>query len=402
MIGARVIKTCIAVTLSILIAQSFDLYTFQFAGVIAVLSVQPSIHRSFRNLIQLIVSAVLGVLLGVLAWSTMSASFIAMGIVTFLLMVFHVKMKWTNTLLAAVVIGINTIGTVGLDLWDAAWNQMALVIIGTGTGIIVNLFRMPVNQDRAESYVEKSDKMIQVLLNYILLDLENQRFTPYPVMKEQIDEISLYIKKGKEVASLAKEDRKYQRIRFVDISKILSSFDVMLEKIREMSMSLENAEIIDGELRFSKKLLKLVMRMQENIVQGKLINLKHLERVLDIKRNQMWVNTEGQEDASKLSDYHKFYGHVIDYMSELTLFAVEHSGQSKSWLIYTSIDRPGLLAEISNLMLKNGLNITDVRMSVNGEFAETEIEVAYRFEVDFKLLVKQITNMDSVIEVEMK
>src|SRR5690606_7659870 len=153
---------------------------------------------------------------------------------------------------------------------------------------------------------------------------------------------------------------------------------------------------------FSKKLLYLLLRMQENIVQGKPMNLKHLERILETKRNQMWVDTEGQEDASKLSGHHKFYGYVIDYLRELTLFAVENSGHSKRSIVYTSIDRPGLLAEISNLMLKNGLNITDVRMSVNGEFAEAEIEVAYRFEVDFKTIVKNIATMDSVIEVELK
>ncbi|MGO0063354.1 aromatic acid exporter family protein [Brevibacillus fluminis] len=42
LIGARVIKTSLAVLLSILIARSVELHTPHFAGMIAVLSVQPS------------------------------------------------------------------------------------------------------------------------------------------------------------------------------------------------------------------------------------------------------------------------------------------------------------------------------------------------------------------------
>ncbi len=48
MVGARVVKTSLAVLLSILIARSLDLNTPQFAGIIAVLAVQPSIYRSIR------------------------------------------------------------------------------------------------------------------------------------------------------------------------------------------------------------------------------------------------------------------------------------------------------------------------------------------------------------------
>ncbi|WP_373229808.1 aromatic acid exporter family protein [Cohnella sp.] len=394
MIGARVIKTSLAVATSVLIAKSLDLYVYQFAGIIAVLSVQPSLYRSLRNGIQQTASALTGAALGAIALFTIGESFLAMGFVAFMLMVFHVYIKWTNSLLVSVVIAINTMGTIGLNFWEAAYSQMALVLIGTGVGTLINLIHKPVHQERAEIILNQAEGMLRVLLHYIVLDLEKNQITPYPFMKEQIDEIRLYLKKGKEISGLIIEDRKFSKTPIKNTSKIFQSFETMAERIHDMSKTLTNIDLVDDELKFSKKSLKIVISMQEKIIQGKRLNLKLLTRVLDQKRNELWRGSDESEG------FYNFYGYIRAYLKELEHFLVENSGQIKKQISYSSIDRPGLIAEISKLLVNYDLNITNVSIRVNGEFATTTIEVSCRYDFEGNKMIKEILNVDDVLTVK--
>lgn len=396
MIGARVIKTCMAVAISILISKSLDLYAYHFAGIIAVLSVQPSLYRSLRNGVQQTASAVIGAVLGAAALFTLGDSFLAMGFIAFLLMALHVYIKWTNSLLVSVVIAINTMGTIGLDFWEAAYNQIALVIIGTGVGTLINLIHKPVHQERAEVILHQAEGMLRALLHYFSLDLEKRRITPYSSMKNQLDEIRNYIKKGKEISGLINEDRKFRKNSLKNTSNIFQSFETMLERIHDMSKALAGVELVDDELAFSKKTLHILISMQEKIIQGKRLNLKLLIRVLDQKRNQLW------KDAVDSQGFYNFYGYIKEYLHELEHFLVENSGQIKKHLSYTSIDRPGLIAQVSQILVKYNLNITNVSIRVNGEFATTTMEIICKCDFEDQKMTQEILKIDHILSVEFR
>jgi len=175
----------------------------------------------------------------------------------------------------------------------------------------------------------------------------------------------------------------------------------MLGRIYDMSKALSDIERIEEEAAFSGRLLELLTRMQENIVQGKRINLKWMKRAVDNRRNRIWEDGAGAQDAfpNKLG-YYNFYGFVQEYLEELEHFLLENAERVMRQLTYTSIDRPGLIAEISGILVKYGLNITGVSITVNGEFATTTIEVACRFDFEHDLLVREVRKVDQVLEVE--
>jgi uncharacterized membrane protein YgaE (UPF0421/DUF939 family) len=318
MIGARVIKTAMAVTLSILTARSLELDTPQFAGVIAVLAVQPSIYRSFRYGVQHTVSAILGAIFGAYALQMLGNSFLIMGMVAFLLMVLHVKLRWTNSLLVSVVIAINTMGTASHFFGQSALNQMALVLIGTGIGALVNLFHKPVHHERAEHLLIKSDGMLRSLLYYMYLDLMENRVTPYVKMREQINEVRRYIEEGKDISILVNEDRRFRNPAAQNTLVMFQSFESMVERIRDISKELQKIDVKNGETASLKKALLVVAGMQERHLAGKKIHSEWLEKVFDNKRNDLWgVHEITSEFKTKLACYN-CYGFLKEYLRELT------------------------------------------------------------------------------------
>lgn len=395
MVGARIVKTFVAVTLSILIAKALNLHTFQFAGIVAVLSVQPSIYRTLRDSARHTASAIMGAVLGAAGLFLLDEkSFLVMGLVAFVLMVIHARLKWTNSLLLSVVIAINTMGATELGFWESAWNQICLVLIGTIVGTLVNLVRKPVHQERAEVSLLQAEGMLRAMLHYLYLDLDRKQITPYESLKEQIDDIGAYIRSGKEISRLVQEDRRFRKTPFKNTSSIFRSFESMLEKIHGMATALGKIEWLEEELVFSKKSLSLLIRIQENIIQGKRRNLRPLKRAIDRKRDLMWQSS-GESQA-----YYLFYGYVTDYLQELERFLAANAGRAEKTLVYTSVDRPGLIAEISAILAKYDMNIQDVSIRVSGEFAGTTMKVSGPANAESGRIAGEIRKVDHVLSVE--
>lgn len=316
MIGARVIKTSLAVILSILTARGLELHTPQFAGIIAVLAVQPSMYRSFRYGMQLTISAIMGALCGAYALYFIGNSFLIMGIVTFLLMTIHVKIRWTNSLLASVVIAINTLGSASLFFGDSALNQMELVLIGTGFGLLVNIFHKPVHQDRAETLLTQSEGMLRALLYYIYIELMQNRVIHYPVMREQINEVREYIERGKEVSLLVKEDQKFRALPDKNLLQF-QTFESMAERIRDMTKELQKIDAALEESDIVKKVIRLIIVMQERVIQGKAARLPLFRDVLERRREAMWDAPQTSQGFAVKLGYYNFYGYATEYLWQL-------------------------------------------------------------------------------------
>ncbi len=146
-----------------------------------------------------------------------------------------------------------------------------------------------------------------------------------------------------------------------------------------------------------------MIKMQENIIHGKKMNAVFLKLVLDKKRSQIWQASDGdEEDFSKELAFFNFYGYLIEYLQQLEHFLVENTGSVKKVLSYVSIDRPGLIAEISNILMKHNLNITDVSIQVSGDFATTSIMVTCPLNFENGEILKEILKVNGLLSGEFK
>ncbi|MGE5703263.1 MAG: FUSC family protein [Clostridia bacterium] len=313
MIGARVIKTSLAVTLSILIARSFELHTPQFAGIIAVLSVQPSLYRSFRHGLQHTASAAMGAVAGAYCLAELGNSFLVMGLVTFGLMAVHVWIKWKNSLLVSVVVAINTLGTTSMYLGESATNQLALVLIGTGAGMFINACYKPRHDKREEQFLKQSEEMLRSLLYFIYIDLVRGSITDYPSMRKQIDEVKRYIENGKEVSAMIGEDRRYHRLPKANRLILFTTFESMAERIRDISKALQKADVLHLERTFMQKVLLLLIRLQEKAQGERLVHFAWVESIIERRRQALWSEQDRSAGfAQKLALYNT-YGFLLEY-----------------------------------------------------------------------------------------
>jgi uncharacterized membrane protein YgaE (UPF0421/DUF939 family) len=193
-IGYRTIKTAIATPIAIAIAQLFGVSNVATAGILAILCIQPSqkksvemaSHRFFACLLSILFSAVFFQLLGY------SSVVLALLLAAFIPTTILLKIEKGIITSTVITLNIYTFGTVKIDFIS---NQFFLIIIGIGTGLLVNLY-MPSLDKPLKALQKKLEDKFQIILLEIArfireekMDWGGKEITEIGAIFDQTDEL---------------------------------------------------------------------------------------------------------------------------------------------------------------------------------------------------------------------
>lgn len=314
-VGLRVVKTVIAIGISIAIARVAHLEPAHFAGVVSMLAVQPSVYRSLHHSLSHMASALFASVLGIIAALVFGSGPIVIAAVSLLVMALHVRLSRTTSLTVAVIVAINTIGTSDkLDGSTAAYYQFLLVLIGMTVGTAVNALSKPAHREREDILLAKSEGMLRALLYFIQFDMQAGKMTPYkPAMRTQIEEVRSYIEKGKQVSRLIREDRWMGRKRDAGAGELFLIYETMVERIRDLVKALQKADLTHAEAGRLIRVIGIVAKGQERLIRhGKRIPLaEHLTRISRLSTHA------DQGEMLRLFPYYQAYAALADYVREM-------------------------------------------------------------------------------------
>jgi uncharacterized membrane protein YgaE (UPF0421/DUF939 family) len=140
-LGARVLKTGIAITLSLFLCGLLHVTPPVIAAVAAIFAVQPSIYRSWRYVWEQLQTNVLGAALAMLGGMFFSNDPVAVGLVCILIIAVCLKFKMEET------IGLTLVTVVAVmeasNDWIFALNRFILILIGIGSALLINILFLP-------------------------------------------------------------------------------------------------------------------------------------------------------------------------------------------------------------------------------------------------------------------
>ncbi|MBX6396509.1 MAG: hypothetical protein IRY98_12580, partial [Alicyclobacillaceae bacterium] len=320
-VGARIVKTGAAVALSAATADALHLATPHFAGIVSVLAVGPSVHRSLRQGVRQFVSAFLGASAGLTALYLFGPSPWVMGLIALLLMAFHVRRGWTDTLLVAVVIAINTMGTRGMPYWEGAFNQLALVTIGLGYGNLINLLFRPSHAMRSRHLLAHGEREVRRLLSAVYADLTRGIATPYPEFRRSIDEVRAALEEGKRVAVLVWEDQKNRPLPENHILAAFQTLESMVERVRDMSKTAQRLQpAAEGHLL--ARLTGIVLGGQRRLAQGLACHFLQIDAAFAAveRRLSAMAPPTSSGDFRRRATGYQLYRHLQEYYDQLKTF----------------------------------------------------------------------------------
>ncbi|TMN20753.1 aromatic acid exporter family protein [Lentibacillus cibarius] len=171
-IGYRTIKTAIGTPISISVAQLLGVSNFVSAGILTILCIQPSRKRSVLSAWHRFLACVTASLFSIIFFELIGYHPIVVGIMLLFFIPTTVLLKVTPGIATSSVIILNLYGAEGISR-SFLFDQFLLIIVGIGTGLLVNLY-MPSLDKQLKQKQTELERNFQLILREIALYIRNK------------------------------------------------------------------------------------------------------------------------------------------------------------------------------------------------------------------------------------
>lgn len=189
-IGARVVKTGIAVSLTMYLCKLMSLEPAFFGAVSAVVNMQPSIFLTFKTAKDQILIHLIGVGTGLLFGLLAGGTPFVMGIVSVLLILVYIKLGLKNGISMGIVAAVFVMGSNQEFFLSHAMNRTGVIFIGLFSAMLVNLLLWPprYNRQLKENLQQANQGAVayfcQAVVEYV--KLENDEPSLDPAEKDRV------------------------------------------------------------------------------------------------------------------------------------------------------------------------------------------------------------------------
>lgn len=165
-IGARVLKTGIAVVLTMYLSTLFRIEPAIFAAISAVVNMQPSVHKSLRNAWEQIGVHLVSVILAIFLGLTLGTNPIVMGFGVILIILLCNRLGWSGGITLGVVSIVFVLGSPADQFLFHAGMRSLSIMLGLGMAIMVNRILLP--PEHKERLFQELSLLFKDASNYFL------------------------------------------------------------------------------------------------------------------------------------------------------------------------------------------------------------------------------------------
>ncbi|HLO12583.1 MAG TPA: aromatic acid exporter family protein [Pseudoneobacillus sp.] len=237
-LGPRILKTGIAVALSLFICTIFQLEPAVFAGVAAIFTIQPSIYRSWKQVLDQLRTNTLGAAIALFTIYFIGRDPLTIGIVMIIVIMICMKMKMESSISLTLVTVLAIMGAPGQEDFTFAFNRFGIILVGMASAFLVNLFILPPKYKNI--YREKVHTVFQNMSLLLRTAISNEM--KEKSFQQDSEKLRADIKKLEEIFKILDEEReKMSKLNPQDIRELVV-FKQMLKTTQQGSEVLQVIE----------------------------------------------------------------------------------------------------------------------------------------------------------------
>lgn len=236
-IGARILKTGIAITLALFLAILLNLPSPVFAGIAAVFAIQPSIYRSYLSMIEQIQANVIGAAFAIFFFLIFGNDPFIIGLTAILVIGINLKLKLENTIPVSIVTVIAIMESPGEEFIIFSIIRFSTIMLGVLSAFIVNLVFLPPKYekklyDKIVDHTEEIFKWIRINIrqasDHHTLKTEIEHFKENKI---KIDQLYLFYK---EERNYLKRNRQAKSRKLVLFRQMITSSNYALDTLKKL------------------------------------------------------------------------------------------------------------------------------------------------------------------------
>ncbi|TXC89291.1 aromatic acid exporter family protein [Metabacillus litoralis] len=278
--GPRILKTGLAVSLSIYICSLFNFELAVFAGVAAILAIQPSIYRTWKQMVDQIIANTIGATISLFFIYFFGENPVIIGFVIIIVISISLKLNMQSTIPLTLVTVLAVMSAAGSEDLYFALERFYVILIGTFTAILVNLLILPPRYKK--SFIQSVEKTFQNMSLLIRTAISNELTeatyqehskTFKKDIKKLEDQFLLFDEERAKLGRKANQLHAREILVFRQLFKTLQEGAQLLENIEDHFFQSnkieEEAEFFDDQLEHLIKyheflLLKYQGKIKEN------------------------------------------------------------------------------------------------------------------------------------------
>ncbi|MBN3543781.1 FUSC family protein [Fictibacillus barbaricus] len=206
-LGARMIKTGLAISLSIYLAMLFQLDQPVYAAIAATFAIQPSIYRSYQTILEQVQGNLVGALFAIIFVILLGNNPFVIGFVVVLVIAAHLKMKIEKTIPLSIVTVIVIMESHTENFIGFAVDRFLLIMLGVLSAFLVNLVFMPPKYE-TKLYYKISDHTDEIIK---WIRMITRHASEHSAIKEDLTHLKENRFKMDQYYLLYKEERTYFR-----------------------------------------------------------------------------------------------------------------------------------------------------------------------------------------------
>lgn len=328
-IGPRMMKTGLAVALTIIITASLNLDLAVVAVITSVIAMQPSIMRSVSYVKEVVISNIIGITFALVGAYTLGLQPVSIGITVILAIAVNIKFGWLKT----VNITILTIAIIMLS-GDESINltylidRLSLIFIGVSSAFLVNALVFPPNHQKLiygmiRKAFNKTSFLLRVIPNKTMKVKE---------LKSKETELKKEMKSLRDYISVITDEKGRLFIRnrynFMRDIIVFQQMRVVLEAEHELIAHLKSKmdkieQISENQSFLVKKLVGKIVEYHENIMltyEGKVIVRQEIQRdsftAMNLTINDLIIELH-QSEMGKWIEIFPVASSIVKLMFEL-------------------------------------------------------------------------------------
>lgn len=258
-LGARMMKTGLAVAVALYTAALVGIPAPVFAGIAAVFAIKPSIYRSFQTITEQLQANVIGVVTAVLVVITIGKDPIIIGFTAVLIIGICMSLKMSETTVSLAIVALISVMAESNDLpfMEFAVYRFSALTLGILSAFLVNLLFLPPKYEI--KLFQKIDRTTSDILQWIRVT--TRHLSDDPALKGEINRLQDEIDQIDNIYALFYEERTYlKKNRYLKARKLIVFRQLILATKQAM-------DVLKAFNRLDEKIESIPHDLQAVLVQ---------------------------------------------------------------------------------------------------------------------------------------
>ena len=306
-IGARTLKTGIAVTISMFLCALFNIEMPIFAGAATVLNLQPSVGLSLYNAKEQLMIHFISISIATAAGFTVGSNPLIMGLATIIIILVANKLHWKSGSAGGIMAALFILGSPSSQFLQHAMSRSISITIGVAVALLVNMtiarpnYRKPLLAKLIELNTAIAGYFTEAMQTYQELNIENTEE---------------HEKRSKGIEKLFRDSQKMYELYRIDLGPSPENTEAVNNETTESALFSAYFAYNKGLWQNTRDVLFLAMQRRERRK----------------KSGDMPISPEFQEILALLDNAAKLFVHYNDALAQkLQGKGVGHSAELRIW-----------------------------------------------------------------------